>query len=134
MPLTRPRNRSADLSPHSGEREAHVLLARALVKLWKGCLLNSWPARTESHRLLRAVRDDGPRSGGEFAMTAARLAISAITGAHLPRPLARIGAALAAMLRDAARHLFDPYHPELHYMRGPGPKWRAKHGGRAPTA
>lgn len=20
------------------------------------------------------------------------------------------------------------YRPELHYMRGPGPKWRAKHG------
>ena len=23
--------------------------------------------------------------------------------------------------------LFDPYRPELHYMRGPGPKWRQKH-------
>jgi len=23
--------------------------------------------------------------------------------------------------------LFNPYHPELHYMRGPGPKWREKH-------
>jgi hypothetical protein len=23
--------------------------------------------------------------------------------------------------------LFDPYRPELHYMRGPGPKWRTKH-------
>jgi hypothetical protein len=23
--------------------------------------------------------------------------------------------------------LSDPYHPELHYMRGPGPKWREKH-------
>ena len=22
--------------------------------------------------------------------------------------------------------LFDPYRPELHYMCGPGPKWRAK--------
>ena len=21
----------------------------------------------------------------------------------------------------------DPYRPELHYMRGPGPKWYAKH-------
>jgi hypothetical protein len=21
---------------------------------------------------------------------------------------------------------FGSYHPELHYMRGPGPKWRAK--------
>ena len=24
--------------------------------------------------------------------------------------------------------VFNPYRPELHYMRGPGPKWRAKHG------
>ena len=26
--------------------------------------------------------------------------------------------------------LFDSYRPELHYMRGPGPKWREKHGER----
>jgi len=25
------------------------------------------------------------------------------------------------------RHMFDSYHPERHYMRGPGPAWRAKH-------
>jgi len=25
------------------------------------------------------------------------------------------------------RTMVDPYRPELHYMRGPGPKWRAKH-------
>ena len=27
--------------------------------------------------------------------------------------------------------IFGParaYHPEKHYMRGPGPKWREKHG------
>jgi len=24
--------------------------------------------------------------------------------------------------------LFDSYRPEQHYMRGPGPKWREKHG------
>jgi len=28
----------------------------------------------------------------------------------------------------AFRTLFDPYRPERHYMRGPGPRWRAKHG------
>jgi len=27
----------------------------------------------------------------------------------------------------ALRSLFDPYRPERHYMRGPGPKWHAKH-------
>jgi hypothetical protein len=25
--------------------------------------------------------------------------------------------------------LFDSYRPELHYMRGPGPRWTAKYGG-----
>jgi len=25
--------------------------------------------------------------------------------------------------------VFAPYHPEQHYMRGPGPKWREKHPG-----
>ena len=27
--------------------------------------------------------------------------------------------------------IFDPYRPELHYMRGPGPAWRAKHLGQS---
>lgn len=26
---------------------------------------------------------------------------------------------------------FRPYRPELHYMRGPGPAWRAKYGSQA---
>ena len=26
---------------------------------------------------------------------------------------------------------FNPYRPELHYMRGPGPAWHAKHPGRS---
>jgi hypothetical protein len=29
--------------------------------------------------------------------------------------------------------LVDPYRPELHYMRGPGPKWHAKHAQKAPA-
>jgi hypothetical protein len=28
-------------------------------------------------------------------------------------------------------NISDPYRPELHYMRGPGPKWREKHMGGA---
>jgi hypothetical protein len=27
----------------------------------------------------------------------------------------------------------NPYRPELHYMRGPGPKWYARHQGKHPT-
>ena len=33
---------------------------------------------------------------------------------------------LADLLR-LVKSLLDPYRPELHYMRGPGPKWHAKH-------
>lgn len=29
--------------------------------------------------------------------------------------------------RSLRRDLFSPYRPEMHYMRGPGPKWREKH-------
>jgi hypothetical protein len=38
-----------------------------------------------------------------------------------------------AELFGALRSLIDPYRPELHYMRGPGPKWRAKHAPVAPA-
>jgi hypothetical protein len=26
----------------------------------------------------------------------------------------------------SVKHMFDAYHPERHYMRGPGPAWHAK--------
>ena len=35
---------------------------------------------------------------------------------------------IADRVRRVKLSLFDSYHPELHYMRGPGPKWREKHG------
>jgi hypothetical protein len=37
----------------------------------------------------------------------------------------------AAFWHSLAKDLFDPYRPELHYMRGPGPRWRAKHAQRS---
>ena len=36
-------------------------------------------------------------------------------------------AAASAEFVLAFKALFDPYRPERHYMRGPGPKWHAKH-------
>jgi len=54
-----------------------------------------------------------------------------------------LSAALAMLWRSFRRDAFDAYRPELHYMRGPGPKWRARHAvaadpapasGRAATA
>jgi hypothetical protein len=29
------------------------------------------------------------------------------------------------------RYVSDRYRPELHYMRGPGPKWLEKHAGQS---
>jgi hypothetical protein len=34
---------------------------------------------------------------------------------------------LTNFLQGQLKDLSDPYRPELHYMRGPGPKWHAKH-------
>ena len=34
---------------------------------------------------------------------------------------------LIKVWHEAMRSLFHPYRPELHYMRGPGPKWLEKH-------
>ena len=40
---------------------------------------------------------------------------------------------IAEPLRRLLRDLFDHYRPELHYMRGPGPKWREKHAKQQPA-
>jgi hypothetical protein len=41
------------------------------------------------------------------------------------RPSSPLAEIRAFWLQFVAR-VFDPYRPELHYMRGPGPAWRAK--------
>jgi hypothetical protein len=33
----------------------------------------------------------------------------------------------ARVVRNLILDVRDCYRPEVHYMRGPGPKWRAKH-------
>ncbi len=38
---------------------------------------------------------------------------------------------IASLWRSLRKDLFDNYRPELHYMRGPGPKWRAKYQNRS---
>ena len=45
-----------------------------------------------------------------------------------------IGRAVADLWRSVSTELFGTYHPEQHYMRGPGPKWRAKHAQPAVVA
>ena len=36
--------------------------------------------------------------------------------------------------QELLQRLRDPYRPECHYMRGPGPKWHEKHAGHRDAA
>lgn len=54
--------------------------------------------------------------------------------ASLSMSLIALNIRMPGLCREAAvvcRSLYaqwrDPYRPELHYMRGPGPKWRERH-------
>ena len=49
----------------------------------------------------------------------------------VPRASAFALDAVSQRWRRLSASLFDPYRPELHYMRGAGPKWREKHGRNA---
>ena len=53
-----------------------------------------------------------------------------------PRRVLRLASGISRFIHRLVDRLHNPpgsslYQPELHYMRGPGPKWRAKH---APVA
>ena len=52
------------------------------------------------------------------------------TPAHSRGP-AKPFAELRAGWRQFVARTFNTYRPELHYMRGPGPAWRAKHLARS---
>jgi hypothetical protein len=45
----------------------------------------------------------------------------------------RLAGVLRALSRKTLQSMLDPYRPELHYMRGPGPRWYAKHGQSQPA-
>jgi len=67
-------------------------------------------------RLLRAIDD--------FAEARMRRAVPQ------SRPLAALRRKAGRTidgLRNRAKGVFQAYRPELHYMRGPGPRWSAKH-------
>ena len=70
---------------------------------------------------------------GNCVMTRALLAISGSAAALLPRSFAFVGHIFAGFWHDLTRDAIRPYRPERHYMRGPGPAWRAKHG-QSPSA
>jgi hypothetical protein len=39
---------------------------------------------------------------------------------------------VVVMFKQMVHDLVNPYHPERHYMRGPGPAWCKKHGAAWP--
>ena len=49
------------------------------------------------------------------------------SGGKTARAISRPGSPLARFWAGLRKDLFDPYRPERHYMRGPGPKWHEKH-------
>lgn len=63
-------------------------------------------------------------------MTAHSASIEKGPAAISAQPSATAGAftAIARFWREFLRAAFTPYHPEQHYMRGPGPAWHAKYG------
>ena len=57
--------------------------------------------------------------------------MASITSASLRSPASRRDgtsplAGLRAFWHQFVARAFNPYRPELYYMRGPGPAWRAK--------
>jgi hypothetical protein len=60
-------------------------------------------------------------------MTAAIGAAAALIVLHKRLMGQHLGAA-TVKLKARAHSMLHPYRPELHYMRGPGPKWLEKHG------
>jgi hypothetical protein len=51
------------------------------------------------------------------------MSLAQLSWMRLPRRVV----AIIARWHDLLGAVCNPYRPELHYMRGPGPKWHAKH-------
>jgi hypothetical protein len=55
-------------------------------------------------------------------------ALLAFSGSAAARPFTFVSHVVSAFWHDLTSNAARPYRPERHYMRGPGPAWRAKHG------
>jgi hypothetical protein len=53
--------------------------------------------------------------------------IDATAFSDFARKTAESASDFASVVHNLILDVRDSYRPELHYMRGPGPKWRAKH-------
>jgi hypothetical protein len=84
------------------------------------------------------TRDVSPPwlAGQEVAPARMEPVMNTLVGSHVYTVLLegrseRLGAKARRWWR-LKRALSGPYYPERHYMRGPGPKWRAKHAAKRP--
>jgi hypothetical protein len=62
-----------------------------------------------------------------MSMPQADLLVSSVAQSVTESPKTWNPVVVASALRKVVHGLFDPYRPELHYMRGPGPRWRETH-------
>jgi hypothetical protein len=53
--------------------------------------------------------------------------VNAASLSDFARNTADAASAFAEVISNLIMDVRDSYRPGLHYMRGPGPKWRAKH-------
>ena len=53
--------------------------------------------------------------------------IDANTLSGFARKAAEAPSDFASVVQNLVKDVLDSYRPGLHYMRSPGPKWRAKH-------
>jgi hypothetical protein len=54
-----------------------------------------------------------------------------MSAAQITKPLLRRLDRIATRWHRLIDRALDGYRPERHYMRGPGPKWHAKHRAKA---
>jgi hypothetical protein len=88
---------------------------------------------TSKAKSMTRLKDDvvvvtGASSGIQLAMARRFVEAPYVSKVRrTPHTLARVFDAAARRRRWLMTSLFDPYRPELHYMRGPGPKSQQKH-------
>ena len=87
--------------------------------------MNRAKARFHAAKHAQGDKSRGENNGSCVMATIASATSSAPATGHIApaKPFAEFRAFWRAFFARA----FHPYRPELHYMRGPGPAWRAKH-------
>jgi hypothetical protein len=89
------------------------------------------PSFNKSGQNWLSAPQKGARRGRSRQRKQQGLVMASITSASVPSPAGRRHGAnplaeIRAFWRQFFARAFNPYRPELYYMRGPGPAWRAK--------